>query len=143
MIDQVKSLNALIDATKPFLAALPDNHPLACMVIAFVDAERVRDGEIGHSDAGFFDMSASVAIVHGDEMVAHYADLSNFAMRCLLAMLIRGMGAAMNSPQWKAWTRERQQKRIARRAFAVTVAIMASVILLTIWAVLKLAQGIL
>ena len=49
----------------------------------------------------------------------------------------------MQSPQWKAWTRERQQKRVARRAMAATVVIMAGAVWLTVWAVIKLAQGIL
>jgi len=77
MIDQVKNLNALIDTAKPFLAALPGNHPLARMVIAFVDAERVLDGNLTHGDAPFFDTAASVAITHCDAMAKYYADLSD------------------------------------------------------------------
>ena len=74
-MEQVKSIKALLDAAKPFMAALPEGSAMAKIVAAYVDAERMVANGLERNDSAYFDMAGSVAIVHGDEVVEYYAGL--------------------------------------------------------------------
>jgi len=77
-MEEVKSIKALLDATKPFMDALPKDSVMAKIVAQYVDAQRVAADELEHNDAGYFEMAAVVSIDHGNELVDYYAKIADF-----------------------------------------------------------------
>ncbi len=77
----VENIGALVDAAKPFLAAVPKDHPVAKIVNNYVSAE-VAIAKVLPAKNHNFDLDANLSIVHGEELVEYYAQLSDMYDGC-------------------------------------------------------------